>query len=102
MRTMMTAAALALLMTAAHAGDYLEIGDQFRLTDGTVLTIAKMKFHGDVDKIRVCMKGGKSQCVWQLMPTQNSDGQWITYGGNPQSASADYEPADRVTGRQSR
>ena len=80
------AAVLAFASSAVHAGAWPEIDDLFRLDNGTLLIVTKVKVHGDVDNSSVCLrqKGNPSQsCVWNKIG--DLKGNWIIYEGVPQS-----------------
>lgn len=81
------AVAMSVLATAAFAGLWPEIGDQFRLKDGTLLVVVKIKKRPDVDESLVCLhrSGGRAQdrsCDWAKVG--NLHGNWTIYGGVPQ------------------
>lgn len=87
MRTLFIIAAigLALASSVAHAGAWPEIDDLFRLKNGTLLVVTKVKMHDDVDNSLVCLrqKGNPSQsCTWNKIG--NLKGDWIIYEGVPQ------------------
>jgi hypothetical protein len=84
----LAALATSVLATAAHAGAWPEVGDQFRLDDGTPLVVLKFKMRPDVGKSLVCMHkmGGRPQdtsCVWSKV--DDLHGGWVTYGGVSQN-----------------
>jgi hypothetical protein len=66
------------LATGAHAGDWPEVGNQFQLTSGKTLVVAKIKWRPDVDKTQVCLKDGGAPCTWSKM--EDLQGKWVTYG----------------------
>ena len=80
-------AALATLMVAAAAhGEPPEVGDQFRLNNGTLLVVAKIRMRPDVSESLVCLhkSGGRPPpCAWTKVGDLHGD--WITYGGVPQN-----------------
>ncbi|WP_029084961.1 hypothetical protein [Bradyrhizobium sp. th.b2] len=82
-KTISIAFAFLLLCPAAHAGDWPQVGDKFRRTDGTVMTVAKIKTRDDVDQSRVCLRQAPAgACVWSKVGDLKGD--WVTYGGEPQ------------------
>ena len=71
-------------MTAAHAGIYAEVGDQFRRDDGTLLVVAKLIVHSDTNTLLVCLykRNARSKaCTWAN--AANLHGDWVTYAGAP-------------------
>ncbi|WP_338823655.1 hypothetical protein [Bradyrhizobium septentrionale] len=82
-KTISIAFAFLLLCPAAHAGDWPQVGDKFRRTDGTVMTVAKIK---------TAMMSIKAECACVKHPPGHASGQrvgdlkgdWVTYGGEPQ------------------
>ena len=82
----LAALATSVLASAAHAGAWPEVGDQFRLDDGTLLVVARIKMRPGVNESLVCLhKSGGAQdrsCTWAKVGDLHGD--WITYGGIPQ------------------
>ena len=80
MRALKIGSAFALLATAAYAGDWPEVGDKFRLDDGTTLVVATLKAKPKVEDSLICMsKDGVKACTWAKVGKLH--GGWITYGG---------------------
>lgn len=81
----LAALATSIVATSAHSAAP-EVGDQFRLNNGTVLVVAKIKLRPDVSQSLVCLhrSGGRPpSCAWSRVGDLHGD--WVTYGGVPQN-----------------
>jgi hypothetical protein len=84
MKKLLTIVVLICGIASAHAGDWPEVGDQFRSDDDSLFVVAKIKKRTDVSESMFCMHRSGTRaldrsCIWDKIG--NLHGDWLTYSG---------------------